>query len=81
MARRTYRVVLEVLSNMDGDPPEGAEEKLIKGYLESLGGIGNITVLEVERAGRPVSHSLSTSLAVSPSWTPEAPTKTRKKKR
>jgi len=75
MARKRYRVVLEVLSNMDGDPPDGEEEKLIKSYLEGVNGVGIIEVREIGLAPAEPPFPL-------PSWVPdEQPTKTRKKKR
>lgn len=44
MPRKRYRIILEVLSNMDGDPPQEREVGIIKSYLEGLHGIGNIEV-------------------------------------
>jgi len=73
MGRKRFKVALEVLSNMDGDPPDGEEEKLIKSYLENLNGIGEIKVIEVDRVGRPIRNSLTESLA----FTEEAPTTKR----
>jgi hypothetical protein len=91
MARRTYRVVLEVLSNMDGDPPEGTEEKLIKEYLEGINGVGSIEVHDVCRAApeamlppppTPSEEEIHTTIpSPPPLWAEEAPTKTRKRKR
>lgn len=48
-----YRVVLEVLSNFAGEPEAGVEQRTIKGYLESVAGVGSISVLSVEPAPEP----------------------------
>lgn len=48
-----YRVVLEVLSNFVGEPEAGVEQKTIKSYLESVAGVGSISVLSVDPAPEP----------------------------
>jgi hypothetical protein len=48
-----YRVVLEVLSNFAGEPEADVEQKTIKSYLESVAGVGAISVLSVEPAPEP----------------------------
>jgi hypothetical protein len=79
---------------MDGDPPDGAEEKMIKDYLEGINGVGIIEVQEVsqlvsatlpappsEDEIRPTVPSPPPNHTASAVWQPEHPTKTRKRKR
>jgi hypothetical protein len=73
MARRRFRVVLEVLSNMDGDPPDGEEEKLIKSYLEGVAGIGIIEVREIGPADSPSAPSGVLRATRPTLWTEVAP--------
>lgn len=61
-----FRVVLEVQSNFAGEPEGDVESKTIRDYLESVAGVGDITVLSVE----PTEQAQS-----GPSWTPESPTR------
>lgn len=69
-----YRVVLEVLSNFAGEPEADVEQKTIKGYLESVAGVGTITVLSVEPV--PEAKSVPEAFAAT-----EPPTKTVRKSR
>ena len=67
MPRKRYRIILEVLSNMDGDPPQEREVRILTNYLESLNGIGKIEVCSCE----PISPSPPPA---SLTWASEAPT-------
>lgn len=48
-----YRVVLEVLSNFAGEPEAGVEQQTIKSYLESVAGVGIVSVLSVKAVSEP----------------------------
>lgn len=48
-----YRVTLEVLSNFAGEPEAGVEQKTIKSYLESVAGVGVVSVLSVDPVPEP----------------------------
>lgn len=66
-----YKVVLELSSNFAGEPDPEVEVKTIRSYLESVAGVGSVTVVTVDPLDPPPGG---------PSWTPEGPTKTDIKK-
>lgn len=76
MGSRRYRVVLDVQSNMEGNPTQEKEVEVIASYLEGVKGVGEIVVVSCEpvlKLSRPPP---------SPTWEPEAPTtKSGKKKK
>jgi hypothetical protein len=47
MAGEIYRVILHFRSNYDGVPDRAEVERYIKGYLEAMQGIGQVTDVEV----------------------------------
>lgn len=67
---RKFRVVLEVVSNIEGAPSLDSEARIVSRYLESTLGVGKITVVQIDR----ISSDMKSGVIPISSWDPEPPT-------
>ena len=70
---RKYRVILEVVSNFSGEPDEVVETKTVKDFIESMKGVGEISVKDIVEMLPDEERKSRTSFG------PEKPTRKRRR--